>query len=226
MTQRIHDHIRKILETTTGLTQKGLAERMGLNPAAVNRMLYGHRNIMAEEIPMIEDYLGVRLNLSTSVAPTNIEYRHKQDTPSARRGLSDVPIVSWPYSTEGGSKVPVYGIASGESQKKSVFSASNVVDWVQRHPAQFGIGNAFAIYIFSNTMEPRYFQGELIYIHPGRPPEINRDCAIEMKNGDVFIVRFLNQSEDKICVAQFNPPEEKYILRDEIKAVYAVVGRG
>ena len=64
MNHRIYEKIREILETTPGLTQKGLAERMGLNPAAVNRMLYGRRNIMAEEIPMIEDYLGVRLELS------------------------------------------------------------------------------------------------------------------------------------------------------------------
>jgi len=226
MTQRIYDRIRKILETTTGLTQKGLAERMGLNPAAVNRMLYGRRNIMAEEIPMIEDYLGVRLDLSASAAPINIEDRHEQDVPSARRGFSNTPAVPWSYSTEGGSKVPVYGIASGEFQKKPVFSVGNVVDWVLRHPAQSGIGNAFAIYVFSNTMEPRYFQGELIYIHPGRPPEMNRDCVIEMKNGDVHIVRFLNQNEDKIRIAQFNPPKEKDIPLDETKAVYAIVGRG
>jgi phage repressor protein C with HTH and peptisase S24 domain len=55
---------------------------------------------------------------------------------------------------------------------------------------------------------------------------MNRDCIIEMKNGDAYIKRFLRQSEDKIRVAQFNPPEEKEILKEDIKAVYAVVGRG
>ncbi|MFH1159223.1 MAG: helix-turn-helix domain-containing protein [Pseudomonadota bacterium] len=226
MTHRIHDRIREILETTDGLTQKGLAERMGLNPAAVNRMLYGRRNIMAEEIPMIEDYLGVRLDLSATAASANIEYRQEQGAPPVRRGFSDAPAVPWSSSPEVGSKVPVYGIAAGEPQKGPVFSAGNVVDWVPRHPAQSGIGSAFAIYVFSDTMEPRYFQGELVYIHPGRPPEMNRDCAIEMKNGDILIRRFLRRNEDKIRVAQFNPPEEKDIPRDEIKAVYAVVGRG
>ena len=219
MTQRIHDQIRKTLETTEGLTQKGLAERMGINPAAVNRMLYGRRNIMAEEIPMIEDYLGVRLNLSTPTISANTEYRQEQGTPY------DASVVPWLSSPKSEAKVPVYGIATGDSQKRLLFSADNVVDWVPRHPAQSGIDNAFAIYVSSNTMEPRYFQGELVYLHPGRPPEMNRDCIIEMKNGTVCVRRFMRWNENKIRVAQFNPPEEKDISRDEIKAVYIVIGR-
>ena len=224
MTLRIHDKIRKILETTPGLTQKGLAERMGLDPAAVNRMLYGQRNIMAEEIPLIEEYLGVRLDLSAPAVPANIEYRQDASPRPRRRGLSDVPPQPLPSAPE--NIVPVYGYAAGSLQKGLNLSNGDVVDWVTRHPAQFGIRDAFAIYVFSDSMEPRYFRGELVYIHPGRPPEMNRDCIIEMKNGDAYIKRFLRQSEEKIRVAQFNPPEEKEIPKSEIKAIYAVVGRG
>lgn len=66
---RLHDKIREALENNPGLTQRGLAARMGLDPAAVNRMLYGRRGIMAEEIPIIEDYLGQKLTLPPA-APT------------------------------------------------------------------------------------------------------------------------------------------------------------
>jgi phage repressor protein C with HTH and peptisase S24 domain len=222
MLQRIHDKIREILETTPGLTQKGLAERMGLNPAAVNRMLYGRRNIMVEEIPMIEDYLGVKLDLSAPVQSGNMEYRQEGRSHTARRGFSDAPATAF----EGAPMVPVYGDAAGSLQKGLNLLNGEVIDWAARHPAQFGIGNAFAIYVFSDSMEPRYFQGELIYVHPGRPPETNKDCIIEMKNGDACIKRFLRQNNGKIRVAQFNPPEEKEIPKEEIKAIYAVVGRG
>jgi phage repressor protein C with HTH and peptisase S24 domain len=228
MNRRIYEKIREILETTPGLTQKGLAERMGLNPAAINRMLYGRRNIMAEEIPMIEDYLGVKLELSPPSVTANIEYRQEARA-AMRRGFSDVPAQSLPASAEGSAAahmVPVYGYAAGSLQKGMNLSNGEVVDWVTRHPAQFGINNAFAVYVFSDSMEPRYFRGELVYVHPGRPPEMNRDCIIEMKNGDAYIKRFLRQSEDKVRVAQFNPPEEKDIPKDEIRMIYAVVGRG
>ena len=230
MTQRVYEQIRRIIETTPGLTQKGLAEKMHMNPAVVNRMLYGQRRIRAEEIPLIESYLGTRLDLS--VIPANLEY-----PPSplrAKRGLSDVA----PQNIAKGSPdnlVPVYGYAGhgghgyamgGGLHKEFSLSKGDVVDWVTRHPAQFGIPGAFAIYVFSDKMEPRYFRGELVYIHPGRPPETCRDCFIEMENGDAALKRFLYQIEDKIRVAQFNPPEEKELLKSEIKAIYSVVGRG
>src|SRR3989338_6069220 len=116
MNHRIHDRIRELLEITPGLTQKGLAERMGLNPAAVNRMLYGRRNIMAEEIPIIEDYLGVRLDLSS--APTaNIEYRQTPRPLASRRGFSDVPA---PAPEAPPQVVPVYGTEAGAFQKGAV----------------------------------------------------------------------------------------------------------
>lgn len=213
MKQRIHDTIRHLLETTPGLTQRGLAERMNLNPAAVNRMLYGNRNIRAEEIPVIEDYLGVKLDLS---APT-------VEPKPARRGFSDVPQAALHAQD---SVVPVYGYAAGSLVNGLNLGNGDVVDWVVRHPAQFGIPGAFAIYVFSDSMEPRYFRGELVYIHPGRPPAAGSDCVIEMKNGDAYLKRFVRQNEDKIRVGQFNPPQEADLPRADIRAVYSVVGRG
>jgi phage repressor protein C with HTH and peptisase S24 domain len=228
MTQRIHDKIRKVLETTRGLTQKGLAEHMGLNPAAVNRMLYGRRHIMAEEIPLIEEYIGQRLDLSKPSAPADTEYQQSARQKVLRK-LSDVPLQPLspaPPENAAAQMVPVYGYAACSLQNGLNLSNGDVVDLVTRHPAQIGISNAFAVYVFSDSMEPRYFRGELVYVHPGRPPEMKRDCLVEMQNGDAYIKRFLRQDEDKIRVAQFNPPEEKEIAKEDIKAIYAVVGRG
>ena len=226
MTQ-IHDRIRKILETTPGLTQRGLAEHMGVNPAAVNRMLHGQRSIMAMEVPLIESYLGVHLDLSAPVVATDIEY--KQNPPhSGRRGFSDAPAQPLHPPSKNAAPVqmvPVYGYSASNMQKGLNLSGGEIVDWVVRHPAQYGSTNAFAIYVFSEEMEPRYFRGELIYIHPGRPPEINHDCLIEMKNGDAYIRRFMRQTATKIRAAQFNPAEENDIPKNDIKAIYAIVGR-
>jgi phage repressor protein C with HTH and peptisase S24 domain len=212
---RIWEVIRHIIETKPGLTQRGLAERMGLNPAAVNRMLYGQRKIMAEEIPIIEDYIGEKLDL----------HYPQERQGSAKRGFNEAP-----GKEPGADRVPVYGYAagSGELGGKGGLNLANgeVIDWVARHPAQIGIGNAFAVYIVSDSMEPRYFRGELVYVHPGRPPDANRDCVIEMQNGDAFIKRLLRHGGDRIRVQQYNPAEEKEIMLSNIKAIYPVIGRG
>lgn len=198
MTARLHDRIRTALNAKPGLTQKGLAECMGLNPAAVNRMLHGRRNIMAEEIPIIEAYLGEKLTLS----------------PAARREEGAAP----PSSSL--PPIPVYRLDNGGLEDK------NIVDWTQRHPAQGGVRDAFAVYATSNEMEPRYFKGELVYIHPGRPAEPGRDCLVVPEKGNPFLARLVRESGTKIRIVLLNPSREKEIPAKDVRAVYAVTGRG
>ena len=201
MSVQIHDIIRETLEKTPGLTQRGLAERMGLNPAAVNRMLYGRRNIMASEVPVIEDYLGIRLNLS-SAAP-----------PPAMSGAASLQMI------------PVYGAGASGVQRNISLTDAAVADWTPRHPAQAEVKGAFAVYICSDAMEPRYYRGELAYVHPARPVEAFQDCLIDMRSGDAFLCRFLRQHGGIISAAQYNPPRTIKISQSDVKAVYAVVGR-
>ena len=203
MSDRIYDEIRQILQSKPGLTQKGLAERMGLNPAAVNRMLYGRRSIKADEIPIIEKYLNAKLDISSAFSRDNVSVtdmvanilRQKQE----------------PYAPQ---RVPVYD------------NDENVVDWVQRHPEQFGADNAFAVYVSSEDMEPRYFYGELAYVHKGRVPKVNSDCLVEMKDGSRYIRRLLDHNKEKYSFLQFNPHKKHDLDKSMIKAVYAIIGRG
>jgi phage repressor protein C with HTH and peptisase S24 domain len=209
MSIRIYDKIRKALETTPGLTQKGLAERMGLNPAAVNRMLYGRRNIMAEEIPIIEDYLGIHLSLSTpqphSPAPS---IKYSQDNrPSAVRNAAPLTAPQ---------NLPVYGDAVQKT----------VIDWVVRHPALLDMENAFALYVADESMTPRYFKGEVIYLHPHKAPEVNQDCLMILKDGSVLLRRLLLKTAEIVTVTQFNPPQQQQIATTDIQSLYLVVGRG
>ncbi len=66
MSGNIYQVIGGALKKSSNLTQKGLAEALGLNPAAVNRMLHGQRKIKVDEIPTIEEYLGMCITGSSS----------------------------------------------------------------------------------------------------------------------------------------------------------------
>lgn len=201
---RLHDKIRQIIETTPALTQRGLAERMGLDPAAVNRMLYGRRGIMAEEIPVIEAYLGQRLDLTDAAA-------------GKRRGLLDVPQadVAPPALPDAMAPVPVRDSAGGDTP----------IDWTARHPAQAGIRTAFALYVTDAQMSPRYFPGETVYVHPHRPPAPPQDIVIAHAAGTLSICRLLGRDDDFLHVQYLNPPRAEKLPRADITAIYAIVGR-
>ena len=206
---QLHDKIRDIIESTPGLTQKGLAERMGLNPAAVNRMLYGRRNIMVDELPVIEAYLGTRLDIYAQPQP-NAAGPVPRPT-NAMPGLvaQDVllPVPVYTYLPEGGRRL---------------------TDWAQRHPAQAGIEDGFAVYVTTSAMEPRYFTAEIVYLHPTRPAQAGRDCLVETSDGHAVLGRLAAQGADGAAVTLefYNPPSRKTFKQDEIAAIYTVLGRG
>lgn len=221
MPQRLHEKIRHILSATPGLTQRGLAEAMGLDPAAVNRMLYGRRGIMAEEIPVIEAYLGQSLHVAAGgpFAPQR---------ESLRRGLSDAgtqaPLAengAPAMAQTGGASLPVIPVyAFGDMQRRTP------LDFVPRHPQQTGIADAFAYYMPDDAHAPRYYAGEIVYVHPTRPPLPACDCVIVEAEGRVRLARLLAQTAQHIRVQDFNAAEEKDIPRKNISALYSVVGRG
>lgn len=215
---KMHEKIRHIIETTPGLTQKGLAEQMGLNPAAINRMLYGRRHIMVEEVPVIENYLGVTLTQD----PKHVIYR--QDNAEASKGFSDQPALAleMPLKSWGDMMVPVLGTADDRLS----LTERKIVDWVPRHPAQIGINDAFALYAADPAMEPRYMPGELVYVHPGRTPEIGKDCLVIMKDGAAQVRRFLGQTEKSWRFGQLSPEKETSLPRAAVRSLFAVIGRG
>lgn len=198
---KLHEQIKVILARTPGLTQKGLAAHLNLNPAAVNRMLHGQRKILAEEVPLIEAYLGQTL--------------------SDHRGNDRMTggVVSVPAMGAQLPPVPVYNQNLGRHER-------DPVDFAPRVPALNGIRDAFALYVDDEAMAPRYEVGELVYIHPGRPPERGRDCVIELQDGRLIVRRFVAQGRQGVELETFAPPRQEEINRAEILGVYAVVGRG
>lgn len=243
MTQKLHEWIKSVIDTTPGLTQKGLAEEMGVNPAAVNRMLYGARHIKVDELPVIERYLGKRYSGAGQVfaregnggdrghMPIHQDVFAGGDFVSQFPGFRDrMSQAMSPYQREQANwsemMVPVYGYAAGSLDTNLNLANGEIMDWAVRHPALNGIKDAFAIYVFSDSMEPRYYPGELIYVHPGRPPERNKDCVIELKNGDAYLKRYLGQTENEIKLSQYNPRINITFKKSDVQALYAVVGRG
>lgn len=216
MNMRLHEKIRHYLESTPGLTQRGLAERMGVNPAAVNRMLYGRRNIMADELPIIEEYIGVALDLGRP-QPVG-EYR--QDSRPGARGFSDIRRAELEGREPGGFSlpppVPVYRNRRTD----------DVIDWAVRHPHQFAVRDAYALYVDVEDMQPRYFRGELVYVHPAKPVMTGSDCVLEHGDGRVLLRRLVQKSADKIVVQQFNPARLEEFAASDVRALYSIVGRG
>jgi len=204
MKKNIHELIKDILEEDSRLTQKGLAQCLGLNPAAVNRMLHGMRQIKANEIPVIENYLGVKLDISGASVGDNM---------NAIRAVASIMRDKMPNSSENTKLIPVYN------------GNWDVIDEIVPHPLQSNMGGGFAFYVQSDNMDPRFFYGELVYAQRGRPPEKNRDCLVEFADGSRKVFLLLDTEGDLLKLKQFNPEKVVETKISEVKSVIAIVGK-
>jgi len=121
--------------------------------------------------------------------------------------------------------LPVIGAVKGGSDG-FYFNEGEAKEFVERPANLKGVFNAFALYVDGDSMEPRYFAGELLYVNPNRP--ITRHCfvAVEMADGQGLIKQFLRRSDDAIVLYQFNPAKEIHLKASEVKRIYRITGSG
>lgn len=121
-----------------------------------------------------------------------------------------------------GSKLPVLGRAIAGSAK-IIWENGRPQDWVER-PSYVSHPDAFAVYVNGESMEPRYYAGERIYVDPSKP--VSRDCfvVVECKDDTAIIKQFVKFTDDSVELRSFNPPQSVVVPRDQIRAILRIVG--
>lgn len=194
-----------------GKSQRGLAAALNLDPAAITRLLEGKRQLKAREVPVIEAYLDE--SAPPQVAPVSIPE-------NARRA---------PVSTY--DKIPVLGIAEGGEEGWSLWNG-DIVDYVTRPPALAGATGTYAVFVTGMSMEPRYYPGEMIYIHPGRPVTIGSFVLIQTRphnEGEpprAIIARLEKRTTQKLVVGKLNPARQIEVAVRDLASVHRIVASG
>lgn len=191
-----------------GKTQKGLAVALGVDPAAISRLLVGTRQLKAAEIEKAQIYLS---------GGSSLPQPKSSPSYSQQEGTTD--------------KIRVLGMAECGADGWALFNGE-VVDMVNRPPSLAGAPNGFAVYVVGTSMAPRYEPGEVVYIHPGRP--VTPGCyvlvqTVPLEDGAApraVIKRLVRRSGAKVTLEQFEPPKTFNINVSEIVSIYKVVGSG
>lgn len=128
--------------------------------------------------------------------------------------------------------LPIYG--TGFCGEHGRFDMNGqVVDYASRPERLRGIASAYAIYAVGSSMEPRYFAGELLYVHPGRP--ITPGCFVVVQlqpehEGDTvqaFVKQFVRMDNNVVVVRELNPvPREFSLPRANVLDIHRIVQSG
>ena len=213
----------------SGMNQPGLARAASKPGAPVSQQVVHHllssRNTSSKHLPAIAEALNVSLDwLARGGEPL-----------TAERGsfaLKGGAASRAPGGDGGGeNRLPVLGMAECGPDGWSLWNG-DVIDTIPCPPNLAGAPRAYAVYIVGDSMEPRYYSGELAYIHPGRPVTIGAFVLVQIRphhDGDTpkaVVKRLIKRTGAKLILEQFNPHKKFEIKTDEIVSIHRVVGSG
>lgn len=166
-------------------------------------MLKGERQIKADEVPIIAGYLD-EPEPAADLKPTR-DFRHGETT------------------FEGSSGLLVYGTVKGGRNGEIVDTAKSVA-MVARPDYLTGVADAFAMYVVGSSMEPRFRRGDLLFIHPGRPPNRGDEVVIAFPDNTGLVKIYLGMKGATLEFQQLKPKRTLRFRQDEIVGIYYVNG--
>lgn len=226
-----------------GMSQRDLSLRAGLNDSAVKKIESGSvRNPRSDSLLKIASALGCTLadllgteQETPAPGPEAFSQPPVAATPAPRvpdYGPTEVQperVVSIPAISQMPRDVPVYGVAVGGDDADFEFNGQ-IVDYVRRPPGLIGVEGAFGIYVIGTSMDPRYEEGDLVYVHPGRPARPGDDVIIEMydghegRSGHCYVKRLLKKAGGAYICRQYNPPRDDLAYPIErVKKVHRIM---
>ena len=209
---------------------KALRLRAGLSMATVARHL-GHRH--ASRYQHYEDRFRrpyLPLDLAERLAPLFAQAGVPAAEIMALAGIAPprrdagVRLDRLPLELRGARKdLPVLGAAMGGGSGY-FFNEGTAKDFVLRPPSLTGVANGFAVYVYGDSMEPRYLRGEIVHVNPDRPLTAGCFVVVELTDGRSMIKQFLRQDARRVLLRQFRPEQDLSIDRSEIARISRVVG--
>lgn len=201
------DIIRQALQSP-GKSQRGLARAMGLDPAAVNRMLKGERQIKAHELTAIREYLGLppAEDLPAPTIPRS---------PGASPGQTEPPgLPGWrqpPAFAEEFAMVPVYdarasaGPGAINTDAEPVCFSAFRWEWLHRvtqaPPDQLAV-----IQVAGDSMEPTLHHGDHVLI--------DRTVTRWTRDG-LYVIRYAISDELMVKRLLWIPSSRTFSIRSD-----------
>jgi hypothetical protein len=173
----------------TGKTQRALAHALELDPSAVSRLLDGARQLKAHEIPRVVDFFR-EPQTNDQATESGTQKETFNERLSTKEAFSDRPLeqpgrhraTPGPRpKTKPMAELPVLGPFVAE-ERGFYQLEGGVVERRPSPPQLVGVSGAYALFIPDDRLAPRYRAGEVIYIHPSKPPTVGSFVVVRFRS--------------------------------------------
>ena len=127
--------------------------------------------------------------------------------------------------------IPLYSAALA-GPDGSISIGASVLEMIEAPAAVAAVPDAYAVRVVGESMEPRYFSGETVYIHPRMPVRKGDFVLVQiMEDGNDgavmgYIKRLVSIDDKRLIVEQLNPDKEIVFARARVKSLHKIVLAG
>lgn len=219
-TESVASRARKRREQM-GLSQAQIGKRCGVKQQSIEQFEGGEvqrpRYIveLAEALEVTLEWLRYGRGPSPLSPTSSMALKSPQPPPTFPR-LDDMP-----------RDVPVEGTAAG-NVSGAFQIVGGPVDFVRRPPGIAGAKDVYALYVVGESMFPRFDEGELIYVHPGRPVHPGHYVVVVQKTADhespqAYVKRLVRRDDKTLVLEQLNPQKTLKLPANTVQSVHRIL---
>ncbi len=128
------------------------------------------------------------------------------------------------------ARLPIVGLPAPGDDERIIMDGSTRGE-IAAPPQLENVPGATAVYVRGRSMEPRYYQGEVVYLHPGRPPNPGDFVMVTLKEPNHpahigYIRQYLGEDLVHIHLGTLNPKKKHLIARQNLVGMATIVGSG
>lgn len=129
-----------------------------------------------------------------------------------------------------GPAIPLYGTAVGGVDGQFELNG-NMLDRVKAPVSLYGVRDAYAVRVAGDSMEPRYEDGETVYVNPDRRPVRNDYVVAQIRIDEdtaplAYVKKFVRWNSAVLVLSQFNPPKELEFDGRYVESVHYILKSG
>lgn len=126
--------------------------------------------------------------------------------------------------------IPVFGRASGGPDGVFEMNGETILH-ATCPPALANIDDGYGVIVSGDSMEPRYFDGEVLYVNPQRRAHHGDFVVAQIQTEEhgplvAYVKRFSSRSASELTLKQYNPAKDLNFPSDNVKSVHVVIGTG
>ena len=200
------------------------------HPSNISKSNKGQRRIQDTEMSPIADYLGIDVNqfIKTIEAASETKLLVTSTNSDPKRNVQALvippPVTKMKNDnfTAGLKNLPGRVTTLGA---KGGMVIGEATQWLTRPLRLDGVADAYALRFSGDHMQPAYHDGDLVYVHPHLPLQVNRGVLILMRDGEALVGLFTRWTRDAIEIDELHPERRTIaISRENIESTHRIIG--